>query len=178
MKLSFRNILPLTVGTAVLTLITTGTMAQTPFYKGKRITMLINFAVGGGADIEGRLFAKYLAKYLEGQPIIVAQNMEGAGGLVGANFLGEVAPKDGTYIGYLSSAAGLHLSEPERWRCSGCQASGEGRFPVFEMASQTNPFGRWAGTRQCSSPSSAVCRGGIQREHPHFQWTFIQCLAK
>jgi len=116
MKFSSAHILGLTVSFGVLVSATTSTMAQTPFYKGKRITMLINFAVGGGADIEGRLFAKYLAKHLEGQPTIVVQNMEGAGGLVGANFLGEVAPKDGTYIGYLSSAAGLHLTEAERWR--------------------------------------------------------------
>ena len=116
MKLSSAHILGLTVSVGVLVSVATSAMAQTPFYKGKRITVLVNFAVGGGADIEGRLFAKYLAKYLEGQPTIVVQNMEGAGGLVGANFLGEVAPKDGTYVGYLSSAAGLYLTEAEQWR--------------------------------------------------------------
>ena len=34
--------------------------AQEPFYKGKRLTMLINFGSGGGVDVEGRLFARYL----------------------------------------------------------------------------------------------------------------------
>ena len=110
------HILALIVNVGMLVFSPTDTMAQTPFYKGKRITMLINFTVGGGADIEGRLIAKYLAKHLEGKPTIVVQNMEGAGGLVGANFLGEAASKDGTYVGYLSSAVGFYLTEAERWR--------------------------------------------------------------
>ena len=90
--------------------------AQEPFYKGKRITILINFAAGGPTDIEGRLFAKHLAKHIEGQPNIVVQNMDGAGGVVGATYLGEVAPKDGTYMGYLSGTSWIYVSEPERFR--------------------------------------------------------------
>jgi tripartite-type tricarboxylate transporter receptor subunit TctC len=86
--------------------------AADPFYKGKRITLLINFAAGGPTDIEGRLFAKYLVKHIEGEPGIIVQNMDGAGGLVGASYLGEVAPKDGTYIGYLSGTSWLYVSEP------------------------------------------------------------------
>ena len=35
--------------------------ADDPFYKGKRLTILINFAPGGPTDIEGRLFAKHLS---------------------------------------------------------------------------------------------------------------------
>jgi len=58
--------------------------AADPFYKGKRITLLINFAAGGPTDIEGRLFAKYLVKHIEGEPGIIVQNMDGAGGLVRA----------------------------------------------------------------------------------------------
>ena len=44
--------------------------AQEPFYKGKRLTLLINFAAGGPTDIEGRLFAKYLVKHIDGAPTI------------------------------------------------------------------------------------------------------------
>jgi tripartite-type tricarboxylate transporter receptor subunit TctC len=90
--------------------------AQEPFYKGKRITILINFAAGGPTDIEGRLFAKHLAKHIEGQPNILVQNMDGAGGVVGASYLGEVAPKDGTAMGYLSGTSWIYVSEPERFR--------------------------------------------------------------
>jgi putative tricarboxylic transport membrane protein len=90
--------------------------AQEPYYKGKRITVLINFAAGGPTDIEGRLFAKHLAKHIDGQPNLIVQNMDGAGGVVGATYLGEVAPKDGTYMGYLSGTSWIYVSEPERFR--------------------------------------------------------------
>ncbi len=77
---------------------------------------LINFAAGGPTDIEGRLFAKHLAKHIDGQPNLLVQNMDGAGGVVGAHYLGEVAPKDGTAMGYLSGTSWIYVSEPERWR--------------------------------------------------------------
>ena len=93
---------------AALLVTSSGLRAADPFYKGKRITLLINFAAGGPTDIEGRLFAKYLVKHIEGEPGIIVQNMDGAGGLVGASYLGEVAPKDGTYIGYLSGTSWLY----------------------------------------------------------------------
>jgi tripartite-type tricarboxylate transporter receptor subunit TctC len=90
--------------------------AEDPFYKGKRITLLINFAAGGPTDIEGRLFARYLAKHIPGQPNVIVQNMDGAGGVIGAQYIGEVAPKDGTFVGYLSGTSWIYVSEPERWR--------------------------------------------------------------
>src|SRR5438477_12027361 len=101
------------IGVAAIVSAATSAPAQEPFYKGKRITLLINFAAGGPTDIEGRLFAKYLVKHIEGEPGIIVQNMDRAGGLVGASYLGEVAPKDGTYIGYLSGTSWLYVSEPD-----------------------------------------------------------------
>src|SRR3954470_15771021 len=102
----------------VLAVASTGAHAQdaTPYYKGKRITLLINFAAGGPTDVEGRLFARYLARHIDGAPTVIVQNMDGAGGVVGASYLGEVAPKDGTYLGYLSGTSWIYVSEPERWR--------------------------------------------------------------
>ena len=66
--------------------------AEEIFFKGKRLTVLINFEAAGPTDIEGRLFAKYLARNLDGQPAVIVQNMDGAGGLIGAQYLGEIAP--------------------------------------------------------------------------------------
>ena len=83
-----------------------------PFYKGKRLTVLVNYAAGGPTDIEGRLFARHIAKHIEGQPNIIVQNMDGAGGLTGTTWLGEVAPKDGTVMGYLTGAAWVYANEP------------------------------------------------------------------
>src|SRR5215468_2881004 len=97
-------------------LVGSATCAAEPYYKGKRLTLLIGAAVGGPTDIEGRLFAKYLGRHIEGQPSILVQNKEGAGGVVGATYLGEVAPRDGTMLGYLSGTAWNFVSEPARWR--------------------------------------------------------------
>ena len=87
--------------------------ADEPFYKGKRLTLIINFAAGGPTDIEGRLLAKHLSKHIEGNPGIIVQNMDGAGGMVGAGYLGEVAPKDGTALGYFTGSAWRYANNPE-----------------------------------------------------------------
>src|SRR4051794_28420072 len=90
--------------------------AQTgPFYQGKRLTLLINFAAGGPADIEGRLFARHLAKHVDGHPGIIVQNKDGAGGLVGTNYLGELGPRDGTMAGYLTAAAWNYVIDPRSY---------------------------------------------------------------
>jgi len=90
--------------------------AADPFYKGKRISMIINFGAGSATDIDGRVFAKHLSKHIEGEPSIIVQNMEGSGGRHGALYLGEIAPKDGTTIGFLSGAAWNYASQPETFR--------------------------------------------------------------
>jgi tripartite-type tricarboxylate transporter receptor subunit TctC len=103
-------------GFCAVALVATSAAAQEPFYKGKRLTMMINFSAGGPTDIEGRIFAKYLVKHIDGHPSIVVQNLDSAGGLTGATYLGEVAVRDGTHFGYLTGTAWLHVSVPERWR--------------------------------------------------------------
>lgn len=84
--------------------------ADENFYAGKRLTILINFAPGGPTDIEGRLFARHVSRHLPGKPTVIVQNMAGAGGGVGTNYLGEVAPRDGTMVGYLSGAAWRYVT--------------------------------------------------------------------
>jgi tripartite-type tricarboxylate transporter receptor subunit TctC len=72
------------------------------------VTFLINFAAGGPTDIEGRIVTRHLAKHIPGQPTIVVQNMPGAGGVTGINFLGEVAKPDGQTIGYFTGPYNHH----------------------------------------------------------------------
>lgn len=91
-------------------------LAQEPFYAGKRLTVLINFAPGGPTDIEGRLFARNIAKHLPGKPTVIVQNMDGAGGGVGTNYLGEIAPRDGAFVGYLTGAAWRYVNVREQSR--------------------------------------------------------------
>ena len=90
--------------------------AQQPFYKGKRLAVLVNFAPGGSTDIEGRLFARHIARHLDGEPNVVVQNMDGAGGFNGANYVGEVAPRDGTMLGFMGGTAWQYATDPERFR--------------------------------------------------------------
>jgi len=75
---------------------------ETPFYRGKNLTVLINFAAGGPTDIEGRIVARFLGKHLPGQPAVIVQNMAGAGGVTGVNYLGEIAKPDGLTLGYFT----------------------------------------------------------------------------
>jgi tripartite-type tricarboxylate transporter receptor subunit TctC len=69
------------------------------FYKGKTVSLIIGYSVGGGYDLYGRLLARHMAKYIPGRPTIVPQNLTGAGSLRAASFLYSAAPKDGTVFG-------------------------------------------------------------------------------
>jgi putative tricarboxylic transport membrane protein len=90
--------------------------AADPYYKGKRLSILINFSAGGPTDVEGRLFAKHIGKHIAGQPNIIVQNMDGAGGMIGANYLGSIAPKDGTMVGYFTGTTWRYVNTPEKFR--------------------------------------------------------------
>jgi hypothetical protein len=89
--------------------------ADEPYYKNKRLTLLINFAAGGPADVEGRLFAKFISRHIPGEPNVLVQNMDGAGGIVGAKYLGAVAPKDGTVVGYFTGTGFIYALDPSRF---------------------------------------------------------------
>ena len=90
--------------------------ADEPFYKGKRLNFLINYAASGPTDVEGRLLAKYLSRHIDGAPTIVIQNKDGAAGLVGTTYLGELGPRDGSMVGFLTGAAWKYLLDPEQHR--------------------------------------------------------------
>jgi tripartite-type tricarboxylate transporter receptor subunit TctC len=76
-------------------------VALAQFYKGKTITMIINYPAGGPADIEGRIVAQHLANHIPGKPTVVIKNVSGAGGIIGSNQLGEAAP-NGETIGFFT----------------------------------------------------------------------------
>jgi tripartite-type tricarboxylate transporter receptor subunit TctC len=81
--------------------------ADDDFYKGKNINFIIGTAPGGGYDAYSRLIARHIGKHLPGQPSVVPQNMPGAAGIRAANYLYNVAPKDGTVIGMVDQAVYL-----------------------------------------------------------------------
>jgi len=66
-----------------------------PFYKGKTIRIMVGSTAGGFYDRWARLFARYMGKYIPGQPEIIAQNMPGAGSVIATNHVYNVAKPDG-----------------------------------------------------------------------------------
>jgi tripartite-type tricarboxylate transporter receptor subunit TctC len=75
--------------------------AQAPaeLYKGQTITIYVGLSSGGGYDLNARLLAKHLGRYIPGQPQVIVRNMPGGGGLVMTNYVANVPPKDGLHIG-------------------------------------------------------------------------------
>ena len=102
--------------TLALMVLAAPAQANDPFYKGKRLSVMINYGAAGPADIEGRLFARHIGKHIDGNPNVIVQNIDGAGGLIGTTYLGEIAPKDGTMMGHLTGIAWRWAFDPERFR--------------------------------------------------------------
>ena len=87
------------------------------FYRGKRLTLIVGFAPGGGVDTDSRIIARHLPRFLPGAPSILVQNMEGAAGIIAANYLTRVAPD------------GLTIAVPGRsWFVEGAIGTGGTRF--------------------------------------------------
>jgi hypothetical protein len=74
--------------------------AAQDFYAGKRLTIIVGLEAGGTVDTLARAFSVYLRKHIPGNPIVVVQNMPGAGGWTATNYLEERAAADGMTILY------------------------------------------------------------------------------
>ena len=71
------------------------------FYKGKSLNLIIPNAPGGSFDLYARLVANNLGRFIPGHPSIIAQNMPGAAGMIAANYMTGIAPKDGSVMSVL-----------------------------------------------------------------------------
>jgi tripartite-type tricarboxylate transporter receptor subunit TctC len=91
----------LAAGTAALALSTVSGTALAQFYKGKTVTMIVNYPAGGPTDIEGRIVAQHLPNHIPGKPTVIVKNVGGAGGIIGTNQLGEASP-NGDFIGFFT----------------------------------------------------------------------------
>ena len=86
------------------------------FYRGKTLQLIVGYGPGGGNDVYARLLARHMGRHMPGTPNIVVQNMPGAGSLVAANTIANLAPRDGTAFGTfarnlpLSSVIGGHAN--------------------------------------------------------------------
>ena len=76
--------------------------AVADFYRGKTVKIVVGFSAGGGYDAYSRLIGRHLQKHIPGNPSVIVENMAGAGSILLANHMFNVAPKDGTVIGNFS----------------------------------------------------------------------------
>lgn len=78
--------------------------ANTEFYQGKTVKLVVSSSPGGGYDTYARVIARHLTKFIPGEPDIMVQNMPGAAGIKAGNYLYQVAEQDGTVIGGLQNS--------------------------------------------------------------------------
>jgi tripartite-type tricarboxylate transporter receptor subunit TctC len=76
-------------------------IAGAQLYKGRTVTMIVNYPAGGPTDIEARVVAQHLPAHVPGKPTIIIKNVGGGGGLIGSNQLGE-APPTGDTMGFFT----------------------------------------------------------------------------
>jgi tripartite-type tricarboxylate transporter receptor subunit TctC len=86
---------------AMLMAITTHSVRADPvadFYRGKQVSLVIGTSPGNDYDFRARLIARHMGRHIPGEPMLVPRNMPGAGGVNAANWLGSIAPRDGTTL--------------------------------------------------------------------------------
>jgi tripartite-type tricarboxylate transporter receptor subunit TctC len=82
--------------------------AQGNFFEGKSIRIIVGLAAGGGYDVYARVIARHIGKHIPGQPSVSVENMTGAGSLLSANHLYNVAKPDGLTMGHFIGGLFLH----------------------------------------------------------------------
>jgi tripartite-type tricarboxylate transporter receptor subunit TctC len=83
--------------------------AQESFYNGKTIRIIVGASAGGGYDTYSRTIARHIGKHMAGNPTFVVENMPGAGFLISANYMYNIAKPDGLTIGHF--IGGLFLQQ-------------------------------------------------------------------
>jgi tripartite-type tricarboxylate transporter receptor subunit TctC len=73
-----------------------GAQPADSFYAGKTVKLIVGTGPGGGYDIYGRLLARHIGRHIPGHPTVVVVNIPGASSLTAANYLANVAPRDGS----------------------------------------------------------------------------------
>jgi tripartite-type tricarboxylate transporter receptor subunit TctC len=87
----------------------TSANAQDSFYKGKTVRIIVGASAGGGYDTYSRTISRHIGKHIPGNPTFAVENMPGAGFLISANHMYNVAKPDGLTIGHF--IGGLFLQQ-------------------------------------------------------------------
>jgi tripartite-type tricarboxylate transporter receptor subunit TctC len=88
-----------TLGTIAAAMSASSAQIPAEFFKDKTVTFYVGLSAGGGYDVNARLVARHIGRYIPGNPQVIVRNMPGGGGLVMTNYVANVAPKDGLHIG-------------------------------------------------------------------------------
>jgi tripartite-type tricarboxylate transporter receptor subunit TctC len=78
--------------------------AQSNFYQGKTITIIVGTKAGDVYDLYPRLVAEFMGKYIPGNPNIIIQNVAGAAGLIATNQVYSTTKPDGLTLGAIYPA--------------------------------------------------------------------------
>jgi tripartite-type tricarboxylate transporter receptor subunit TctC len=173
MKLARRSVLAMGLG------VIAGPALADPvsdFYRGKTLTVLIGVSAGGEYDLQARLVARHIGKHIPGNPTVVAQNMTGAGGLTQANWLYNIGPKDGTYIGMIQNGLpiiqSVGLPGPQfditKFQWLGCMAQTVETLALWH----TSGVKTIAQAREKEVVIGAVGKGGITDTFPRIMNEF------
>jgi tripartite-type tricarboxylate transporter receptor subunit TctC len=77
--------------------------AQSDFYKGKQIKIVVGASAGAASDLYARVVATHLPKQIPGKPDVIVQNMPGGGSITAANYVYGVAKPDGLTLGAVTA---------------------------------------------------------------------------
>src|SRR4029079_13588417 len=100
--MAFRAPIMLKFASLAAAIALTASPASAQFYKDKTLTLLVNYAAGGNADTEARVFQRHLSKHTPGNASVIIRNLPGAGGVNAMSQLGlGIAGKpDGLTLGF------------------------------------------------------------------------------
>ena len=144
-----RNLLTAFV-VVVWVFVVTQVQAQSDFFQGKTIRIIVGYSPGGGYDALARMLSRQMPKHIPGHPTILVENMAGAGSLLAANHIFKVAKPDGLTMGHFSGGfvysqvmgqPGIEL-DMQKFVFVGAVARDESAIAVTK-ASGVNNMERW-----------------------------------
>lgn len=90
------------IGFVAAILLVLANVAAAQQFAGQTVTIVVNFPAGGPSDIEARVMAKHLPKYVQGATAVIVRNVGGGGGNIGVNQLGEASGRDRLNLGFFT----------------------------------------------------------------------------
>src|SRR5918992_302287 len=137
--------------------------AQSPYFQGKTITLVVGYQTGDGYDIWSRLLAAHMGKHIPGSPGMIVQNMPGAGSMIAANYIYGVAKPDGLTIGSIGPSLYLDQLVGKKevlfdWAKFGWVGSTENTPWLLYMKTDT-PYKTIEDVRKASQPPKCSATG-------------------